>query len=266
VIAAVVGHIELVTFLTIDRPLVAGMIAQCPTAFDEPAGGGAMAAAELARLAGRCALYTGLGEDAGSLGISSRLAALGVDVVGTAVAGPHRRATTIVDSDGERTIIVVGASQTFDSRDPRLEALASADVVYFCKGDADALRAARRARVLVATARILPVIRASGVRLDALVRSARDDGERYAPGDLPVEPARIVATEGADGGSWQAGADRGRWLPAELPGPARDAYGAGDSFAAGLAFAIASGCGPQAACERGARSGAAALARRGAHG
>jgi ribokinase len=141
--------------------------------------------------------------------------------------------------------------------------LAEYDAVYFCGGDPDALRAARAARVLVATARELATLQAGGVLLDALVASARDPSERYA-GELDPEPGLVARTEGAAGGTYEPGG--GRWEPVPLPGPVRDAYGAGDSFAAGLAFALAQGRPRDDALAAAAEWGAAALARRGAHG
>jgi adenosine kinase len=41
---------------------------------------------------------------------------------------------------------------------------------------------------------------------------------------------------GAKGGRWDGEAGSGTWEPLPLPGPIVDEYGAGDSFAAGLAF------------------------------
>ena len=51
-----------------------------------------------------------------------------------------------------------------------------------------------------------------------------------------------------------------------VPGPIADTYGAGDSFAAGLTYALASGEDPEAAIEFAARAASEALTRRGAHG
>jgi ribokinase len=51
-----------------------------------------------------------------------------------------------------------------------------------------------------------------------------------------------------------------------VPGPLQDTYGAGDSFAAGLTFGLAEGLPMDEAIALAARSGAAALSRRGAHG
>ena len=53
------------------------------------------------------------------------------------------------------------------------------------------------------------------------------------------------------------------WAAAQLPGPPRDAYGSGDSFAAGLAFALGRGDEIDAALELAARCGATCMAGRG---
>ena len=119
--------------------------------------------------------------------------------------------------------------------------LAKIDAVYFTAGDADALRAARRARVLVATARELPTLLEAQVQLDALVLSARDPGEAYEPGQLDPPPSLVVSTMGREGGTYVAGGRSGSYAAAELPGPVVDAYGAGDAFAAGPPFALARG-------------------------
>ena len=93
--------------------------------------------------------------------------------------------------------------------------------------------------------------------------SGTDDGERYRPGDLDPEPGLVVTTAGGLGGWAQPG---GPFRAAPVPGPIEDAYGCGDSFAAGLTLALADGRSPDDALAYAAGCGAAALARRGAHG
>jgi ribokinase len=147
------------------------------------------------------------------------------------------------------------------------EDLAGTDAVYFVSGDPDAVRAARAARVLVATARSLPVLEQAGVELDALVRSGSDEGERYRPGDLDPPPGLEVATAGEFGGTYSVeGGKMQRYAAAPVPGEVKDTYGAGDSFAAGLTYGLASGLTVEDALALGARCGAEALARPGAHG
>ena len=77
---AVVGHVEWVEFARVEAVPKPGDIAHALETWEEPAGGGAVAAAQLARLAGSCVLFTAFGSD--ELGRRSRagLTALGVDV------------------------------------------------------------------------------------------------------------------------------------------------------------------------------------------
>ncbi|MDP8967707.1 MAG: PfkB family carbohydrate kinase, partial [Actinomycetota bacterium] len=55
----------------------------------------------------------------------------------------------------------------------------------------------------------------------------------------------------------------GRWTATPLPGRPVDAYGCGDSFAAGLTYGLADGMALDEAIELGARCGAACLTGRG---
>jgi ribokinase len=262
---AVVGHVEWVTFLPVDRPPRPGAILHASGSWDEPAGGGGVAAAELARLAGACVLHTALGSDPVGQGIPAALASYGVEVRGPSRPESHRRAWTLLDPNGERTIVVAGPAQAAEALQPT--AFREVDAVYFCKGDAASLHAARAARVLVATARVLPVVRASGVCLDALVLSANDPGEAYAHGDLDVDPRLVARTDGANGGEWRDATGRtGRWSAVVPEPPVRDAYGCGDRFAAGLAWGLAAGLGVDGALAVAASSGAFALGLRGALG
>lgn len=264
---AVVGHVEWVTFLAVDRFPGPGTILHARS-WDEPAGGGGVAAVELARLAGACTLYTALGDDEAGLRARAELAALGVEARSAAWEAPQRRATTLLGPGGDRSIVVHGPRLAPTGADPiGYEDLAACDAVYLCQGDAAAVRHARRARVLVATARMLPVLREAGVALDALVRSAADEDERYTPGDLTPEPRVVLSTEGEAGGAWRrSDGTTGRWAAAPLQAPLRDTYGAGDCFAAGLAYALAAGLPLPDATHFAAERGALALQRAGAHG
>lgn len=265
---AVLGHVEWLTFLRLPRHPEPGAILHADAVWEEPAGGGSAAAADLARLAQGCTLFTALGDDEPGRRAPVLLREHGVSVRAAVRRGPQRRATTLLGPCGERTIIVHGPAVAPRGDDPLgFEDFASVDGVYVCKGDAAAVRLARRARVLVATARMLPVLQEADVAVDALVRSASDEGECYAPGDLPRVPGLVASTEGAAGGSFcTASGQAGRWAAAPLPGARCDTYGAGDCFAAGLTFALASGLGVQEALALAASRGALALCRPGALG
>jgi ribokinase len=261
---AVVGHVEWVEFARVEQVPAPGDIVHALERWEEPGGGGAVAAVELARLAGEAMLFTALGGD--TLGSEAReqLEARGVRVHARVVDEPQRRAWVFLDATGERTITVLGAKLRPRAKDdlPWHE-LADADAVYFVSGDPEALRAARRARVLVATARELATLRDGAVELDAVVGSGKDEGEHYRPGELDPAPRLAVATAGSLGGWAQPG---GPFRAAPIPGPIEDAYGCGDCFAAGLAFALAGRLPLEDALAVGAERGAVALTRRGALG
>jgi ribokinase len=259
---AVVGHVEWVEFVRVDSVPRPGEIVHAQECWEEPAGGGAVAAVQLARLAGSCLFFTGLGADELGRRARSELTRLGVDVRSIPESEPTRRAFTYVDETGERTITVLGDKLLPRGGDSRLpwRDLAGLDAVYFVSGDAEALHHARLARVLVATSRELATLREAGVELDALVGSGEDDGEVYRPGDLEPAPRSVITTSGALGGWVQPG---GPFRAAPLPGTVVDTYGAGDCFAAGLTFALARGDSLEEAVAFAAQCGAAVMTGRG---
>ena len=262
--AAVVGHVEWIEFARVERMPSAGQIVHATDAWEEPAGGGSVAAVQLAKLAGGATFYTALGDDELGHRAHAELEALGLRVEAVFRPEPQRRGLVHVDGAGERTITVIGARLGPRGDDPLpWEKLSEADAVYFTAGDPEAVRRARSARTLVSTARGLETVAESGVELDALVASGADEGERYEPGQLDPPPRVVVRTAGAAGGEWERDGERGRYEATPLPGPIRDAYGCGDSFAAGLTFGLGEGRPLAAALELAARCGAACLTGRG---
>jgi ribokinase len=261
---AVVGHVEWVEFARVEHAPAPGEIVHALETWEEPAGGGAVAAVQLANLGGSCLLFTALADD--DLGRRSReeLEGRGVTVHAGSAPGTQRRALTHVDEDGERTITVLGNKLLPSGEDGSLpwEELHRCDAVYFVSGDVAALRAARHSPVLVATARELPTLRRASVQLDVLVGSGEDAAERFETGELEPEPSIVVTTAGALGGWIRPG---GPFRAASLPGPVSDAYGCGDCFAAGLTYGLALGKPVDEAVALGARCGAAVLTGRGAY-
>ena len=261
----VVGHVEWVRFAFVPRVPLAGEIVHARAEFCEPAGGGAVAAVQLRKLAGEVTFLTAIGADDAARETSARLAAYGVTVHAAARDAPQRQTFTFLDDAGERTITVLGERIVPVAADPLpWDALAGLDAIYLTGGDAGAVRAARAAGVLVATPRAMAALAGSGVQLDVLVGSATDPGEAYEPGMLDPPPRVVVRTRSEAGGSWTAQDGRsGGWGPAPLPGPVVDAYGCGDSFAAALAFGLGAGMALEEAIALGARCGAACLCGRG---
>ena len=264
----VVGHCEWCEFAEVPHVPRPGEIVHSASTFEEPAGGGAVAAVQLRKLAGEATFFTAFGDDEIGHRTDAELRQHGVHVEGQYRPEPQRRAFVHLDSDGERTITVLGPRLGPSGADDLpWELLDETDAVYLTAGDIDAVRQARRARVLVATPRGLDTLAEAHVELDALVSSGRDPGERYSPGDLDPEPKVVVRTLGGAGGEWEtADGERGQWVAGELPGPVRDAYGAGDSFAAGLTYGLGAGWEIAKAVELAARCGAACLTGRGPYG
>jgi ribokinase len=257
---AVVGHVEWLDFLVVERVPTPGEIVQAEETWQEAAGGGADAAVQLHKLAGNAMLITALGGDELGRRAFDEVSGRGVRVEAVWRDEPQRRAVCFLDDVGERTIALLGPKLVPHGSDPLpWHELEGVDGVYFTGGDVDAVRAARRANVLVASARELPVLREARVELDVLVASAADRGERYT-GGLEPPPRYVVRTEGARGGTVEPG---GRFPPGEVPGPVVDSYGAGDAFAAGLTYGVAGGMPIEKALELASRCGAAVLAGRG---
>jgi len=267
--AAVVGHVEWVRFAVIDHFPHEGEIVEASEWFDAAAGSGAVAAVQLRRLGARTDFFTALGDDLNS------------DRAGDELTGRHdlrlraarrpqplRRGFTQLDDHGERTITVMGERLVAHGDDDLpWSDLADCDAVYLTGADPAAVRLARAARALVATPRAFEAIVASGVALDVLISSATDAGEQVDTGRLAAPPRYVVRTHGAQGGSW-TGADGsgGRYEPATPPDEPVDAYGCGDSFAAGVTYGLAAGFDIEGALALGARCGAWCLTGRGPYG
>jgi ribokinase len=259
---AVVGHVEWVDLVRVGRIPAPGEVVEATSTTELAAGSGGIAALQLAKLAGAVTFFTRLTDDERGHRAREELERQGVRVEALDVTGEQRRAFVLVDDTSERTIVVTGEKRVPLGSDPLpWRELEDHDGVLFLCGDAGALEAARGAPVLAASARWLPGLQSAGVRLDALVRSDVDPSERYATGDLSPEPALVVSTEGALGGSLSvSGGPAVRFDVAHTPGAAVDAYGCGDSFAAGLLFALVEGAHPEDAVAFAARCGAACLA------
>lgn len=255
---AVVGHVEWVEFLRVPRVPAAGDIVHATDVFEHAAGGGGVASVQLRKLAGSCTFFTALGSDGIGKRAEADLVRHGVDLRVAWRDDAQRRAVTFVDDAGERTITVLGEREVPRGSDPLpWDELAGYDCIYVTGTDVDGIRAARRARVVVATSRVLPMLRDARTELDALVGSGNDPSERYRPGDLDPVPRVVVMTAGARGGTIeQPGREGQTFAAAELPGPVADAYGAGDSFAAGLTYGLGAGMDVREAVALAARCGA----------
>jgi len=265
----VVGHVEWVQFARVEHVPRAGEVVHASEPFDEPAGGGAVAAVQLARLAGAAAFVTAVGDDGLGQRSIARLRELGVDVYASILDAATRRAVTLVDDEGERTITTFGPRLRPDGYEGHAElaALAGSEAVYFTAGDVAALRAARNAaRILVASPRAGDAL-GHGVALDALVLSKDDEIELSELDGHQHEAEVLVFTEGDRGGRYRRrDGTEGRWSPAAPPGELVDFYGCGDSFAAGLTYGLGAGLSLPDSLALAARCGAVCMTGRGPYG
>jgi ribokinase len=228
---AVIGHVEWVTFARAPFVPAAGEIVHLEDPFSQPAGGGAVTAVALARMGAEVTFYTALGNDGRSRPV---LEEHGVRVEAVMRDRPQTEVLALLDPAGERTLYVIGDNDAPLAGDPLPWAeIAEMDGCYFTGYDPETVRLGRQARVLVVTARRFDALVESGVRVDALVGSGRDRGERFDLDRLAERPDHVVVTDGAHGGSG--------YSAAPVPGPVVDTYGAGDTFVAGVLYGLASG-------------------------
>jgi ribokinase len=262
---AVVGHVEHTRLVFVERLPASGDIIHAEILWEGPAGGGAVAAVQLAKLAGGCTLFTALGRDAIGHRIVAELSDLGVAVRWAPRDAPTREAVSLIDRDGERTTLTFGPRLQPQGGDALgWDELCDFDAVYFAAGDAEVLARGRRARVLVATSRELETVAAAGVHLDGLVGSGRDPAECFHRVRLPCSPGLVVITDSERGGRFTTPNGITDQYPAIDPGgPVVDSYGAGDSFAGALTFALALSLPPRQAVALAARCGASCVTGRG---
>ena len=261
---AVVGHVEWAELLVMDRLPRPGEIRDARDFAAVAAGSGAVAAVQMAKLTGSSTFFTALAQDGPGRLAEQELGREGIAVHAGVRRPPQRRAIVHLDDRGERTITIFGDRLVPHREDPLpWELLGEVDGVYVTGGDGGAMAAARQARRLVATPRAGQALREGGVQIDVLVHSGHDEGERPAPELLDPPPRIVVTTLGGDGGRWSGEEGEGSWKASPLPGERMDAYGAGDSFAAGLTTGLAAGLPIAEAVELGARCGAACMTGRG---
>ena len=206
---AVVGHVEWIEFARVPHVPSPGEIVHATEWWEDVGGGGAVAAVQLAKLAGGAEFFTALADD--ERGRALARAARGARRDRLRGAAPRRPAPRLrlprrrprahdhdprrADRPARRRRPAVGAARRgrrrLLQRRRRRRARAGAP-------GAQAGRHAARATTRCATSR---------VNLDALVRSAKDPGEQQAEEDLDPAPDIVVSTAGKEGGEW-VGEDR----------------------------------------------------------
>jgi ribokinase len=256
---AVVGHVEHVTIARAATLPRAGEIVHLDDPVVIAGGGGGIAFFQLTKSDAEVHLFTAIGLDEAGTHVHHEIASTGATIHAGLRQRPHTRDIVVITPEGERTIFVVG-EPLYPQRDDRLswDELASCDAAYFTGQDPETLIEARRAKLLVVTARRSVALAKSGVRADIVVGSARDSREMRGRADYAKAPGALVMTDGRDGGYVETAAGREQFS-APISSPVVGAYGAGDSFAGALTWYLAGGLKLIDACARAAEHGAAVL-------
>ncbi len=263
---AVVGHVECAEFALVDHLPRSGEIVHALASWDDLGGGGAVAAVQLAKLAGSCLFITAIGNDKIADTVVPELRRFGVEVYAVRRPVPQRRAFVFVEESGERTITTLGPRLSPLGSDEELpwDQLADCDAVYVTATDSSGVDAARKARQVVATIRAAEAIWEAGSSVDVLVASRNDAGEIFDPGKFQSGPLAVVMTDGPRGGTiTMSNGETEEFEAAPLASEPVDSYGAGDSFAAGLTFGLGLGLPLNEAVKIGALCGASNLQGRG---
>ena len=253
---AVVGHVEWVTFLSVDKYPKAGCISHGEIYREEPAGGGAVAAVQMSKLTEeKVHFYTALGKDGVGEMSYHRLKQLGLEVNVAWREEPTRKGISFIDSNGERAITVIGNRLQPSSNDQlRWDELTNYDGVFVTAVDSGGLNHCRKAALLVASPRIgIETFKRANINIDALIGSALDPDERTLLEAIKPSPRICIATQGSLGGEAFPG---GQFKAFKLKKAAIDAYGCGDSFAAGVTIGLSSGWSLNEAISLGAHCGA----------
>ena len=104
---AIVGHVEWATHAHGIFP-APGQITSLRDPFDEPAGGGAVAAAQAAALGAETLFFTAVGNDDVSTRALEILRDHGIEVRAARRATPLTRALSVTDATGDRAIALTG--------------------------------------------------------------------------------------------------------------------------------------------------------------
>ena len=256
---AVVGHAEWSEFVTLDHHPAEGEVAHAREWSRRPGGGGTVAAVALAELGATVDFFCALGRDADGEATVAHLSARGVRMHVAWREEPTRRAITYLVAGGERTIVVIGPRLDLAGATRWTGSGSIAPRGSISRPGTPARWHRRGGRACWSPPR------ACGRRC----RRRRLTSTRSCTArPTPTRPRGRSGCRPGPGWSWpprapRAGAGRatrrgaGRRSPA--PGPVRDHYGAGDSFAAGFMYGLAGACSVADAAALGAQAGARAL-------
>ena len=237
---AVVGHVEWMNFLKVDQLPKPGVISHSEKSIEYPAGGGSVIAKTLSELTNnQVHFFTSLGNDYYGEQSFKILSNYGIRLHVAWRDKPTRKGFSLIDSNGERSITVIGerlAPTYKDKLDWNL--FKKMDGIFITASDSEIFKKARIADSLCTTPRVgINIINKSNVFLDGLIGSNLDPGEVFSLSDISIKPKLIIKTEGENGGILYPG---GRYEALINTKQKIDSYGCGDAFAAGILYGLSS--------------------------
>ena len=236
---AVIGHIEWVTFLKVDQLPLAGEISHAKDCFEEAAGGAAVAAVQMTRLINEPVdLITSLGKDTYGERCYERLTKLGLNLKVAWREKPTRKGISLISKDGERAITVIGERlQPIASDDLPWSDMKKYDGIFITATDKEGVRLASKAKFVAATPRTgQTTLRNAKVKINALIGSGLDPGEKINYEKLEPKPDLYIATEGKKGGTVYP--KKYKYKSIEPSSQEIDSYGCGDCFAGAVTTAL----------------------------
>tara|TARA_Y100001968_G_scaffold244067_1_gene228018 strand:- start:169 stop:1011 length:843 start_codon:yes stop_codon:yes gene_type:complete len=254
---AVIGHIEWVTFLKVDQLPLAGQISHAEDYFEEAAGGAAVAAVQMARLIDEPVdLITSLGKDTYGEKSFERLSKLGLNLKVAWRERPTRKGISLTSKDGDRAITVMGERlQPIASDNLPWNDMKNYDGIFITATDKEGIRLASKAKFVAATPRTgSSSIRDSKVKLNALIGSRLDPGEKIKYEELLPKPDIYIATEGKSGGTVYP--KKIKYNAVKPSSKEIDSYGCGDCFAGAVTTALSAKLDLEEAIKIGAYCGA----------
>ncbi|WP_413678258.1 PfkB family carbohydrate kinase [Prochlorococcus sp. MIT 0916] len=254
---AVIGHVEWVTFLKVDQLPLAGQISHATDYFEDAAGGAAVAAVQMARLInGPVDLITSLGKDNYGEKCYERLTQLGLNLKVAWRRKPTRKGISFISKDGERAITVIGERlQPIASDNLPWSDMKNYDGIFVTATDEKGLRLARKAKFLSATPRTgEQTLKISKVKINALIGSGLDPGEKINFEELQPKPDLYISTEGKSGGTIFP--ENIRYKSIKPNSKEIDTYGCGDCFAGAVSTALSAKLNLEQAINIGAYCGA----------
>ena len=254
---AVIGHIEWVSFLKVDQLPLAGQISHAEDCFEEAAGGAAVAAVQMARLINEPVdLITSLGKDKYGEKCFEKLTKLGLNLKVAWREKPTRKGISLISKDGERAITVIGERlQPLGSDNLPWSDMKNYDGIFVTATDKEGIKFARKAKFLSATPRIgTDILKMSKVKINALIGSGLDPGEKINYETLDPIPDIYIATEGKSGGIIYP--EKNKYKSIKPSSKEIDSYGCGDCFAGAVTTALSAKLNLDKAINLGAYCGA----------